>query len=137
MRDKNEDIHLWLLEQNRKKDRVRLLEESNQEMPSVPVSILNHPWFNNEEAYKVEVERPTFSENADLDALLKEKADLEEEMHRTDEEIKELDSRVKALREKIIEETKKRNIEKRLEIERWRKKIEALENQLGLTSPSD
>ena len=114
-----------------------MLEEANQEISAVPVSILNHPWFNDEKSYKLEVEHPAFPENADLEALLKEKAGLEEELARSDNEMKQLELRAKALYEKLIEETKKRNVEKRLEIERWREKIEALETQTAPNCPPD
>jgi peptidoglycan hydrolase CwlO-like protein len=131
---KNENIHLWLLDLNRKKNRARLLEDANREVSAVPVSILNNPWFNDDKSSKGEVDKPTFAENAenaDLDELLKEKAGLEGELRRSDEEIKALGLRVRELYEKIIQEKKKKNDEKRLEIERWRSEIGALETQIG------
>ena len=131
MGDKNEDIHLWLLEQDRKKSRLRLQEEAGHEMAAAPVSILNHPWFNDYRSYRVEIERPTFAESTDLDQLLKEKAGLEEEFRRSDVQIKSLDLRARELCKEIIQETKKRNIGKRHEIEHLREKIALVQTQLG------
>jgi len=130
MPNKNEDIHLWLLEQNRKKSRARLLEEADGNTAGQPVSILNHPWFNDGRAYRVEIERPTFFESIDLDQLLKEKAESEEEFRRLDVQIKALDLRARELCKEIIQETKKRNVGKRHEIERLREKIALMQPSL-------
>ena len=84
------------------------------------------------EPFKVEVERPTFIETTDLDQLLKEKKDLEQESHRLDEQIKDLDMRARTFCERVIQEFQKNNQKKQQSVNQLRERIETMEKRLGL-----
>jgi len=76
------------------------------------------------------------SKTAELESLMREKADLEEESHHLDVEQKKLNLRAKALYEKIIQEMRSKNTEKQQTLNQLQSKIGNLENQLATLSGS-
>jgi uncharacterized coiled-coil protein SlyX len=65
---------------------------------------------------------------------MKEKADLEEESRRLDAEQKKLSMRARALYEKLIQEMRKKNVEKQQTVSQLQAKIGNLEAQLAKVS---
>lgn len=125
------------MEQNRKKNQVRFLEDASHNVETQQPSILSHPWFNDERYDKVVVKRPAFVEGTDLDRLFREKANLEEESRHSDEEIEALELRARILCEKIVKEMKRRNSEKRRAIGEFRDEIGIAEALYRLESKSE
>src|SRR3990170_1088150 len=77
------------------------------------------------------------SETVQLEQLMNEKAGMEEESRHLDEEQKQLKVRARALCEKIIQELRKKNIEKKQALDQLQSKIGNLEAQLNTLSVSD
>jgi hypothetical protein len=134
MRDKNEPISLWLLELDRQKNRARVLEETARKSAMQSSSIQYDPWSNCDKSPKDENKRLSISKATDLEQLIKEKGSLQEKSRRLDEAQKKLDQRAKKLTEKIIQELRKRNIEKKQAIDQLRARTRSLEAQLGSLS---
>jgi chromosome segregation ATPase len=76
----------------------------------------------------------TMSEKTELEQLLNEKADLEQEALELEEEKKQVELRAKALCQKIIQELKNENNEKRGEINQLQSKADELESELNKAS---
>jgi predicted nuclease with TOPRIM domain len=66
----------------------------------------------------------------ELEQLLREKATLEEELHRLEGQQKELDTRARSLCQKIIQELKNKTIVKKDVVSQLKAKVEELEAQL-------
>ncbi len=132
--DKNESIFLWLLEQERQKDRARQLKEIQCDTTMQPPNTLPEEFFYEE---KFQEEKNLSSASSELDEpndfehLLKEKAKLEEESHCLDEQQDRLNLQIQMLLEKAVEEKKKKNNEERDRIIQLQARIKALEDQLG------
>ncbi|HEX9261799.1 MAG TPA: hypothetical protein VF893_04655 [Candidatus Bathyarchaeia archaeon] len=111
MRDKNEGIYLWLLEQDRQKSRVlprgSELSGAVEEQPRISADCLSGKVPSNESKYQ----KSTSSETAGFEQLLAEIAALEEESRRLDEVQQQQRSNLKILSEKLIREKRKRNID--------------------------
>jgi len=76
------------------------------------------------------------SKTAELESLVREKADLEEESRRLDVEQKKLNLRAKTLYEKLIQEMRRKNTEKQQTLSQLQSKIGNLEKQLANISGS-
>jgi len=134
MRDKNEPISLWLLELDRQKNRARVLAETARNSALQSPSTQHDPWFNCDKSHKEENKRLPISKAKGLEQLIKEKVSLEEKSRFLDEAQENLDQRAKKLTGKIIQELKKRNIEKKQTIDQLRTRTRILEAQLGSLS---
>jgi hypothetical protein len=110
MGNKNESIFLWMLEQERQKNRTQVLEETRRDLAELPDAPDEPP--ESEKPHTKEDKPATPEEGTDLERLMKEKESLESESHRLDEEQEKLNLRVRALCEKIAQQTKKKNSEK-------------------------
>jgi hypothetical protein len=132
--DKNEPISLWLLEQDRQKNRTRLLRETKRNLVPQSPNTQDRPCFVCDEFRQDEEKLPIPSETAEYEQLMKKKAVLEEQSRFLDEKQKKLDLHAKMLCRKIIQEIKKRNAEKQQTVSRLRERIEKIEAQLGLAS---
>ena len=137
MRDKNEAISLWLLELDRQKNRARVLQENARNSAVQSPSNQHDPWFNCDKSHKDENKRIAISKATDLEQLMKEKGSLEEESQSLDAAQEKLDQRAKKLTEKIIQELRKRNIEKKQAIDQLRARTRSLEAQLCSLSVLD
>ena len=135
MKDKNEGIFLWLLEQDRKRSRALALEQTARDSA---VQLSHGPadfFFESEEPTKDGHKALMPSEPADLERLLKEKAYLEEESRCLDEKQKQLNLRAKVLWEKIVQEARRKNRKKQQAVNQLKKRIGELETQLqGISS---
>ncbi len=113
MGKKNENINLWLLEEERRKDRERTLAQTDKTAEVQVLDAADEP-EDSEETPKEESKPLTLSgESKGFEQLDKEKEALEEESQRLDEETEKLNLRAKALFQKIIQETEKRNAKKK------------------------
>lgn len=133
MGKKNESVFLWMLEQERQKSRAQALEETACD----PVIILPTDTKDTPESKKAHKEENKPSEpreTTDLEQLIKEKAILETESHQLDIEQEKLNLRVKTLYDKIIQQMKRRNNEKRQSVDQLQARISNLEAQLGALS---
>jgi len=137
MRDKNEPINLWLLELDRQQNRARVLEETARKSAMQSLSTQYDPWSNCDKSHKDENKRIAISKATDLEQLMKEKGSLEEESQSLDAAQEKLDQRAKKLTEKIIQELRKRNIEKKQAIDQLRARTRSLEAQLCSLSVLD
>jgi hypothetical protein len=131
MGDKNESIFLWLLEEDRKKNRTRVLKEAYER--SAPRSQNTAPYssFSYDEKCRNE-NRQASTGTADLEQLMKEKVELETESTRLDEQEKKLEVRARTLCERVIREIRKSNLEKQRAVNQLRERIERMETRLGL-----
>ena len=77
------------------------------------------------------------SETVQFEQMMNEKASMEEESRHLDEAQKQLKIRAKVLAEKIIQELRKKNIEKKQAVDQLQSKIGNLEAQLNALSVSD
>jgi hypothetical protein len=132
MHNKNEDIHLWMLEQDRKNSRARLLEAAGPHSETNLPDITYCQRFNDDGTYKDENKPQTFAETTNLEQLTKEKECLEEEFQCLEEEQRNLDLRARILCEKIIQAMRKRNSVKQLAVNQLRERIAKMETQLGI-----
>jgi len=129
MGNKNESIFLWMLEQERQKNRTQVLEETRRDLAELPAAPDEPP--ESEKSHTKEDKPATPKEATDLERLMKEKQSLESESHRLDEEQEKLSLRARALCEKIIQQTKKKNSEKRQATNQLQNRIDNLEAQLN------
>ncbi len=130
--DKNDGVFLWLLEQERQRDRTHQLKEKLCNITMQSSNTLHEEIFCDEkfqEEKDVQLE-PEPDEPNNLDWVLKEKANLEEESCSLDEQKERLNLQIKMLLEKIVEEKKKKNNEKREAIMQLQGRIKVLEDQL-------
>ncbi len=130
--DKNEGVFLWLLEQERQKDRTHQLKErlcntTMQSSNTLPEELFCDEKFQEEKDVQLETESDELNNQ---DWLLKEKANLEEESCSLDEQKERLNLQIKMLLEKIVAEKKKKNNEKREATMQLQAKIKVLEDQL-------
>ncbi len=130
--DKNEGVFLWLLEQERQKDRTHQLNErlcniAMQSSNTLPEELFCDEKFQEENDVQLE---PEPDELNNLNLLLKEKANLEEESCSLNEQEERLNLQIKMLLEKIVAEKKKKNNEKRETTMQLQARIKALEDQL-------
>ena len=132
MGDKNESIFLWLLEEDRKKNRAGTPKETCEYSALQSQSTAHSSRFNHAENCEDKNRQITYTENTDLEQLMKEKTNLEIESHRLDEQQKELDTRARTLCESVIKETKKRNLSKQHAVNQLRERIGSMEARLGL-----
>jgi len=141
MHDKNERITLWLLAQEREKDRARartrLIEETTHRSKEHSLDRSSNPSVILMKLHEEEHKQAVPSETTDLERLMNEKADLEEGSRRLDEEQKQLSLRVRILCEKLVQEMKKWNSEKQQAVNQMRAKIGSLEAQLSSLSVPD
>ena len=133
MGNKNESIFLWMLEQERQKNRSQVLEETTCDPVAIsPIGTNDTP--KSEKACKDENDPSSPQETTDLEQLMKEKTILEAESHQLDEEQEKLNLRIKTLCDKIIQQMKKGNNEKRKSVSQMQATISTLEAQLGALS---
>ena len=130
-RDKNEGIYLWLLEQDRQKNRAQALKQTDLNPAVQSQNTSSNSGFNSEE-FQTQIEKKpsSYSESTDFEQLIKEKASLEEEYHRLDEEQQKLNLRIKMLCEETIREMKKKNGEKQQIVNQLQARISGLEDKL-------
>ncbi len=130
MNDKDDGIFLWMLEQDRQRNKDRVLNkefvESKEQLSSAARELI----FSARNS-ETETVQSTPHETDDLAELLGEKADLEKESLRLDEEERELSLRARALSEKVMQEITRRNDEKRKKISQLQAKINKMELTLG------
>lgn len=131
--DKNEGVFLWLLEQERQKDRAYQLKERLCDTTIKSSNTLPEELFYNEkiqEEKDVQLESSESDELNNLECLLKEKANLEEESRYLDKQQERLNLQTKMLLEKIVEDKKKKNNENQEAIVQLRARIKVLEDEL-------
>ncbi len=128
--DRNEDIHLWLLEEDRKKRQAHISELNGQYPASQNQTIAYHPFFEQRTVSNGENRQLTLK-ILDLEKLLREKVELEVELHRLDDQQRVLDERAKFLCGRIIQEMRKQNREKKQAVCDLRERIAELETRLG------
>lgn len=132
--NRNEGVFLWLLEQERQKDRSyqlkeRLCNATMKTSNALPEELFWDEKLQEEKDVQLEIE-PHELNNFDL--LLKEKANLEEQSCCLDKQQERLNLQIKMLLEKIVEEKKKKNNEKRQEIIQLQTRIKVLEEQFEI-----
>lgn len=132
--NKNEPISLWLLEQDRQKNRARLLRETERNLVAQSPNTQDRLSFFYDGFRQDEEKLPIPIETSEYEQLMKKKAALEEQSRFLDEKQKQLDLHAKMLCRKIIQEIKKRNAEKQQTVSHLKERIEKIEAQLGLTS---
>jgi hypothetical protein len=118
------------LEQERQKNRARVLKENHRNLAAYSSSFQQAPFFNNEKAQKNEETSSTLNGPTELKHLEKEKTRLEKESHRLSEEQRRLNLRMKIAR-MLIQELRKRNDEKYKAINHLKTRIHRLETQFG------
>jgi hypothetical protein len=131
--EQNENIHLWLLEQERLNDqkRVQLQTECKEKEQSSIVSALD---FEDSSIPVVENNPPELHTLTDFEQLTKEKTILEEKSRCLDEKQRTLDFRARMLCAELITEIRKRNSEKLQKVAQLREKVETLENQVSFVN---
>jgi hypothetical protein len=97
-REKNEEIHLWMLEQERKKNKARLLRENGLAADETHETSQGHYFTDGEIDIMSEIEQ-----------LENEKLSLENETKNLKNEQKQLMQRLKTLYQTTIEELKTKN----------------------------
>jgi hypothetical protein len=132
--DKNEPISLWLLEQDRQKNRARLLRETERTLVAQSPNTQDRLSFFYDGFRQDEEKLPIPIETSEYEQLMKKKAALEEQSRFLDEKQKQLYLHAKMLCRKIIQEIKKRNAEKQQTVTRLIDRVEKFEAQLRLTS---
>ena len=93
MRHKNESIFVWILEQERQKNRARVLKENHSNFAVHSSRIHQASFFSNEKSREKEETLLSLNGTTELEHLEKEKARLEEESHRLGEEQRRLNLR--------------------------------------------
>ena len=137
MQEKNESVFICSIEQDSQKNRANIFEEITRDsIVHSPIAQQNSPAIC-EKILEDKDMRPTPSDTNDLELLLREKAGLEEESRRLDEERKRLDLLVRMHLEELAQETKKRNCEKQKANIDLRARIGMLETQLRELSVLD
>ncbi len=137
MNNKHEGIYLWLLEQDRQKNRSRALRE-NERSPAVQSpSYSPDPPFDNGKSHENQALQESSENTIDVEQLFDETASLEEESNRLDEEQKKLSLQLKTLSEKTIQEMKKRNRAKQQAVTQLRAKVNKLETLLEELASSE
>jgi hypothetical protein len=134
--DRNESIHLWLLEEDRKKRRAHISEMNDQGPANQHRTIAYQPSFERRTVSAGENKQQTFI-SADLEQLLKKKADLEAELHRLDDQQRILDAQAEFLCGKIIQEIRKQNQEKEQAVYHLHERITEMETQLGQSNEEE
>ena len=130
MYDKNESIHLWMLEQERQKSQALTLEQQKtRQAAAQSKNIPDYLLRGSQEASDEEEKTPANNEIEDIDQLLREKEALEEESKRLDEEKKQLVFRAKMRLEREVQDMKKMNSEKQQDINQLKKRLSNLETQ--------
>ncbi len=127
--DRNESIHLWLLEEDRKKRRAHSSEMNYHCSTSQLRAITYQPSFERRKASANQKKQQTFM-SADLEQLLRKKADLEAELLRLADQQKILDTQAKFLCKRIIQEIREQNREKEEAACHLRERITELETRL-------
>jgi hypothetical protein len=128
MNNKNESIHLWMLEQDRRKNQVLAIDEEEKAkemstyLPNIPEYLLLGDREISVEQTKVELDANT----CDIDQLIKEKKALEEESKRLDDEIGQLTLRAKSRLEEEIQDLRKKNNQKQQDLDRLKTKLSNL-----------
>ena len=97
-REKNEEIHLWLLDQERKKDRARSLKQKCNATEETKEFIHDKYFGNGEFDFMTEIEN-----------LEKEKVSLENETQSLETEQQQLMQKIKGYYQKTIEDLKIKN----------------------------
>ena len=129
MRHKNESIFVWILEQERQKNRARVLKENHSNFAVHSSRIHQASFFSNEKSREKEETLLSLNGTTELEHLEKEKARLEEESHRLGEEQRRLNLRIKKSTGMLIQELRKRNDEKHQAINQLKAGIHKLEIQ--------
>jgi chromosome segregation ATPase len=130
--NKNESVFLWMLEQDRQKNRVAKGEELGHNSPVPSLSIPSSSYGIREEIRENQGLQSIVCETSDLERLLREKESLEEEARCLDEDVKRLNLRERALLEQLVQETRKRNEEKKRAVLQLQEQLGGLEDRLGL-----
>ncbi len=136
MHDKNEGIYLWMLEQDRQKNRVHALEQTSNSTSQL-TKAAHDLIFNNKASSENEKEQSPVRNNADLEQLLNKIASLEEESRNLDKEQKQVDLRIRILCQNLIEELEKRDSQKQQAIRQLRERIGTMETQFQELVASD
>ena len=134
MGKKNENINLWLLEEERRKDRERTLTQAGDSAEVQVLSDADEPSRGEENPAEESKLLSLSKEAIGFERLDKEKEALEEESQRLDREIEKLSLKAKALSQKMIQEMERNNKEKRKAVSQLQEEISRLEAQL--TTPS-
>jgi hypothetical protein len=130
VQEKNENVFICPIREDSQKNRANLLEEiACASIVHSPSAQQNSPSIC-EKIHDDKGVQPTPGDTNDLELLLKEKAGLEEESRRLDEERKRLDLLVRMHLEELAQETKKRNCEKQKANMDLRARVDILETQL-------
>jgi chromosome segregation ATPase len=130
--NKNESVFLWMLEQDRQKNRVAKGEELGHNSPVPSLSIPSSSYGIREEIRENKGLQSIVCEKSDLKRLLEEKESLEEEARCLDEDVKRLSLRERTLLEQLVQETRKRNEEKKRAVLQLQEQLGGLEDRLGL-----
>ena len=130
MQEKNESVFICPIEQDSQKNRANNLEEITCDAILYSTSAQQNFPIICEKIIEDKDMRPAASDTNDLELLLIEKAGLEEESRRLDEERERLDLLVRMHLEELAQETKKRNCEKQKGNMTLRARIDMLETQL-------
>lgn len=130
MQEKSENVFICPLGQDSQKDLGITIGQINCD--SKTLSSLTQQKFVAilEKSLENEDKRSEPGETNDLELMLKEKASLEEESRRLDEEGKRLEVLVRIHIEELAQETKKRNCEKQKANMDLRARVDMLETQL-------
>lgn len=103
---------MWLLTQDRQKNRARLIEEENARKSSMPTQATLNSSLEWQEKSSEEETKQVLSETVDLEQLMREKAVLEEESRQLDRQLTKLSFRERVLSKKLAEEMDKQNAER-------------------------
>ena len=136
MRDKNKEIHLWLLEQEREKNRARSIQiRRNSVVPSPSTTF--ESLANPEKVCKDETTLSPSEKTNDVGHLLTVKSKLEELSERTNEHQEKLKLQERQLLEDSIQLRKERIGENLQEINLLLSKIDRLKTQVDLLERLD
>lgn len=128
MYDKNESIHLWMLEQERQKSQALTLEQQKARDSAAQLTNVPDYLLRGSQAAGIEEDKPLANNEIEsIDQLVREKEALEEESKRLDEEKEQLVFRAKLRLESEIKDMKKKNSEKQQDINQLKKRLSALE----------
>ena len=135
MGKKNENINLWLLEEQRRKDRAHALIQASENPEEEIFEIQEEETADQMEAFpQEEIQTATQKIETDFEQLDKEKELAEKESKNLDKQIEGLNQQAKAICEKIVHELEKRNTEKRQAVKQLQERVSNLEAQLATPS---
>jgi hypothetical protein len=135
-REKNEGIFLWLLEQDRQKNRILSRRKSglNQEALQLNVPQTSQvTWQVNFEKEK----QPTLNKKNFLEQAMMQKTPLEEESNQVEKEQEKLNLQIITICKELIIKMKKNNSQKQKEINQLKKVISCLQEELDKLTFTD